>query len=523
MKRAAIMLAVVSTACSRGAAPPAVPATAPAPGAPTAQTNPQASALMSDPDEYRIEHVTRDAGEAIFTRTGIGDPYRAGVPYPIFLALLRAYPDLFGKDPQELAARFGFVARAADPASEDLDVREGLPLGMHLTTDPYTGVQFVVTNCALCHAERLHLAGGDRVVIGLGNKHVRIHAYDAAFADAARRADFGGAMLAPLADAAAAEHHVAWGMDWRVPLVKATVDAMKLRAAARAPLIERTRGGLPGRVAPIESFALVLGALRGKPVATADAVGWSKVPDVIGFAQRTTLSWDGVGEGPMDVLVVEADVAAGVRPEWFWKHPLQGAALGAYLRQPRRDLRFPGTIDRALAARGKQLFTDNCARCHGDYADDGHVVRYDEQVVPLDLVGTEPARARAVTEDFLAAANDPALTRGLTHARRTGGYVPPILTGVWARAPFGHAGQWPSLAVLATPPDQRATRFAEIVFDLDGTYDVGEIGLAHHAKRGAPGPFELTVGAGGISPLGHPFLADLGPDARAVIEYLKTL
>jgi hypothetical protein len=519
MKRAALVLAALSTACSRGAAPPATPTPAAAAQAPAAP----ASAPMSDPDEYRVEHVTRDAGEAIFTRTGIGDPYRTGVPYPIFLALLRAYPDLFGKDPQALAARFGFVARAADPTSDDPDVREGLPLGMHLTTDPYTGVPFVVTSCALCHAERLHLPGGDRVVIGLGNKHVRIHAYDAAFADAARRADFGGDRLAPLADAAAAEHHVPWSLDWRAPLLEATIDAMKLRAAARDPLIRRTRDGLPGRVAPIESFALVLGALRGKPVATADQVGWSKVPDVIGFSQRTTLSWDGVGEGPMDVLVVEADVAAGVRPEWFWKHPLQGAALGAYLRQPRRDLRFPGTIDRALAARGKQLFEDNCARCHGEYADDGRVARYDEQVVPLDIVGTDPARAGAVTDDFLAAANDPALTRGLTHARRTGGYIPPVLTGVWARAPFGHAGQWPSLAVLATPPEQRAQRFAETAFDLDGTYDLGEVGLAHHPMRDKLGPFEVEVGGGGISPLGHPFLADLGPDARAVIEYLKTL
>src|SRR6478736_10129487 len=107
---------------------------------------------MSDPFEYGIDRISKDAGEAIFARTGIGDPYRAGVPYPMFLALLRAYPDLFGKDPQELAARFGFVARAADPTSDDLDVREGLPVGMHLTVDPYTQVPFVVTNCALCPA-----------------------------------------------------------------------------------------------------------------------------------------------------------------------------------------------------------------------------------------------------------------------------------------------------------------------------------------------------------------------------------
>ena len=519
MRRFAIALAFAgSAACSRSTAtPPPVAPVAPAP-APAA-----ANVLMSDPAEYAIDHVSRDAGEAIFARTGIGDPYVRGVPYPIFLALERAYPDLFGKDTQALAAKFGFVARAADPTSTDEDLREGLPLGMHLTTDPYTGVQFVVTSCALCHAERLRLPGGDRVVIGLGNKHVRIHAYDAAFVDAARRPDFGGAALAKLADEEAAAHHVPWSLDWRTPLVDATVKAMKTRAAQRGELVAKTRDGLPGRVAPIESFAVVLAALRGQPIDLAAQTGWSKVPDVIGFAQRTTLSWDGAGEGPMDVLVVEADVAAGVRPAWFWKHPLQGASLGAYLRQPRRDLPFPGTIDRALAAKGKQLFADNCSRCHGDYADDGHVVRYDEQVVPLDVVGTDPARAHAPTDAFLAAANDTKLTNGLTRASRTNGYVPPVLTSVWARAPFGHAGQWPSLAVMATPPAERASRFADVVFDLDAPYDLGAVGIASHPARDLAGPFELTVGQGGISPLGHPFLADLGADSRAVIEYLKTL
>ncbi len=523
MRRVAIAVAVAGfSACASRAAP--VAPVAPTPLATAAHAGaPAANDLMSDPSEYAIDHVSYDAGQAIFTRTGIGDPYRAGVPYPIFLALLRAYPDLFGKDTQELAARFGFVARAADPGSDDLDVREGLPLGMHLTIDPYTRVPFVVTNCALCHAERLHLPGGDRVVVGLGNKHVRIHAYDAAFFDAARRADFSAATLAGLADAAAEEHHVTWPLDWRTPLVRATADAIVARADLRKDFIARTRGGLPGRVAPIESFAVVLAALRGSPIATAKDVGWSKVPDVVGFAARTTLSWDAAGEGPMDVLVVEADVAAGVRPAWFWKHPLQGASLGAYLRQPRRELRFPGAIDRKLAARGRILFADDCARCHGDYADDGRVVRYDEQVVSLDVVGTDPARAGAPTDDFIAAANDPALTRGFTRVRRTGGYVPPVLTSVWARAPFGHAGQWPSLAVLATPPDQRVARWGALVYDLDGTYDLADVGLAHHAARDALGPFELAVTASPISPLGHPFLADLGPDARAVIEYLKTL
>ena len=101
---------------------------------------------------------------AIFTRTGIGDPYRTGIPYPMFLALLRAYPDVLAKDTQR--ARRSLRLRRARRRSTQRRPRRarGLPLGMHLTTDPITGVPFVVTSCALCHSERLHWRGrrGDR-------------------------------------------------------------------------------------------------------------------------------------------------------------------------------------------------------------------------------------------------------------------------------------------------------------------------------------------------------------------------
>ena len=517
---AAVLIAAAVAACGT----PATTATTatPATGA-VSVDRPPAEPPMSDPAEYAIDRVSWQAGEVIFARTGIGDPYRTGVPYPIYLALLRQYPDLFGADTQAVAARFGFIARPADPASPDRDVREGLPLGLHLTDDPFTGVPFVVHNCALCHAERVRWPGGETLVVGLGNKRVRIHDYDAAFSAAAGRADFDVATLAPLAEAAAAERGIAWPLDWRTTLVKATIAAIEQRRRDRKAYLGRVAGGPPGRVAHIEAFALAIGAALDRDIATAPVVGWSKVPDVVGFGARTTLSWDGAGEGPMDVLVVEADFAAGVRPAWFWAHPLQGASLGAYLRQPERELPFPGPIDRKLAARGRALFDDNCAPCHGTYGDDGRVRRYDEQIVPLADVGTDPARADAITDDFVTAANDHTLTHGITRTRRTGGYVPPVLTDVWARAPYGHAGQWPSLAVMATPPTKRPL---QIVLQLDALYDLKAVGVSTRAP-GAPlaaGEYLHDAGKPGLGVQGHPFLADLGADAAAaVIEYLKSL
>src|ERR1700734_486288 len=246
MLRPVLPALAVLLASSRARVPDA-PAAPPAPPA-----SPAASALVSDPAEYAIEHVSEDAGERIFTRTGVGDPYRTGLPYPVFLALLAAYPDELGGTTAAFAARFGFLPRRA--AGEDRDDREGLPIGMHLTTDPNTRIPFLMTSCALCHAEVIRWPGGEKLVVGIGNKRIRIHAYDDALARIAARADFDAARLGPLAAKAAEERALAWPSEARAPMLDATIHALRDRAAARGRFLDRVRGGLPGRVAPIESF-----------------------------------------------------------------------------------------------------------------------------------------------------------------------------------------------------------------------------------------------------------------------------
>jgi hypothetical protein len=510
------LLVCVLVGCSAPATTtPPVPVTKRAPDVP-----------MSEPAEYDIDRISRAAGEAIFVRTGIGDPYKTGLPYPIFLALQRAYPQTLGADTQALAQRFGFVARAADPTSADPDVRAGLPIGMHLTTDPITNVPFVVTSCALCHVERVRWQTPKGIeqatIVGLGNKRVRIHAYDAAFALIAHQKSLTVEKLGRLAREAARDYKIEWPDQYADAFVAGTIAALRTRADQRAELHERASHGPPGRVATLEAFVPALRELSGKHIDYARDVGWAKVPDVIGFRNRVTLSWDAGGEGPMAVLVVEADIAVGARIEWFDRHPFQGASLDAFLRTPAPRPTFPGKFDRHLAERGRVLFEEHCADCHGRYARDGEPLDYDEQVVALADIGTDAARANAATESFEHAANDRALTHGYTRFRRTFGYVPPVLTNVWARAPYGHAGQWPSLAVLAMRPDQRPTK---LVVDLDAPYDLTNVGVATHAA-GDPlraGEYLHDASKPGFSVAGHPFLADVGAEAPAVIEYLKAL
>jgi hypothetical protein len=471
---------------------------------------------FSDPEEYRDHGISAAAGEAYFSRLGGGDPYATGIAYPVWLALLEAYPQQLGGDVGAFADRFGFTIDPAAPPG-------ALPLGFHPTTDPKTGVSFVVMNCQLCHAERVRLDDGDRVVSGLGSTRVRVHAYDAALVHVARDAGFTTERVLAAAAQAARARSLVWPDAVRAPIVRATVSALRERAEARGIDAERLAAGLPGRVATIESFAMALGA-RGSHVPLGATIGWAKIPDVRGFPYRDTLSWDGVGAGSPVALAAEADFAFGARPQWFESHRHIATSLYLFLKRFDRKLPYPAPIDATLARRGGEVFDATCARCHGFYAPDGPQprVRYRERVVPVALVGTDAARADAVTPEFVAAANAVPLTHGVSTVAATGGYVPPVLLDVWARGTYGHAGQWPSIDVLATKPDLRPRRF---VVDLDAPYDAPRMGLTWRPGTDAPARgYAYDAAAPGQGVEGHRFLCDLPDgDRRAVVEYLKTL
>ncbi len=481
----------------------------PSPGAP--------QEWMSDPVEYQDHGLSAALGEKVFAETGGGDPYATGIAYPMLLALLEAYPSDLGADMAGFSARFGLLR---DPAG----AKDALPIGLHLTRDPLTHVDFVMTNCRFCHAERLRLPDGDRIVSGLGSTRVRVHAYDDALTRIARDASFDAARLLPIATRVAREHELPWPADVATAIARETVRKMKERATARADGPERLAQGLPGRVATIESFAMTLGL----GAAHAGAIGWTKIPDVRGFPYRDTLSWDGVGTGSPVALAAEADFAFGARPRWFETHRHIATNLYLYLKHFDRRLPYPGAIEPALARRGESVFEGKCSHCHGSYAPESPQgrVRYREQVVPLEVVGTDPARAAAVTPAFVAAANAVPLAHGLTTVARTMGYVPPVLLDVWARGPYGHVGQWPSIEVMAMKPEARPRRYA---VDLDAPYDVAHLGRAWRDLSGAPptlkpGEYLYDAAPEGYGVKGHPFLCDLPPDdRRAVLEYLKTL
>jgi mono/diheme cytochrome c family protein len=477
---------------------------------------------MSEPAEYAGSVLSAKAGEEYFGHAGSGDPYATGMAYPVFLALMQAYPEELGRDWNDFAERFGFIAdpqRAGDP--------QALPVGFHLTTDPNTGVPWLVGNCQVCHAERLRLPAGDVVVTGMGSTRARPHAYVSSLVNIGRRADLREESIEALAAAKAEQYGVPWPALARKPIVKASLRGLRALAAKGAAQAARFDVALPGRVATIESFALKLEAEGHAPVPTPETVGWAKIPDVVGFPYRETFSFDAATVGSPQALVLEADFLFGTRPKWYLSHPQIATDVYLYLRSFRRKLAYPGSVDATLAAQGKEAFDAKCAGCHGLYVDRGGetAVSYQERVVPAETVGTDRARLDAVSPQFVAAANAFPLTRGYTQTRNSGGYVPPVLLNVWARGLLGHAGQWPSIEVLATPPDRRPHQF---IVATNGTYDLERFGVRYEAiaapRALRPGEYLYDGDKPGYGVAGHPFLSRLGDaDRRAVVEYLKTL
>ncbi len=195
---------------------------------------------------------------------------------------------------------------------------------------------------------------------------------------------------------------------------------------------------------------------------------------------------------------------------------------------------YPYPIDETRAARGKLLFEQRCATCHGTYGPDG---KYPNKIVELDEIGTDPTRALAITE------------RAKTHYEATWfgaelgpdgqkmtyrlprGYQAPPLDGIWATAPYFHNGSAPTLYHVLNS-EARPTYFTRSYRTGAADYDPSRVGwkievLDGPADSSLPGierrrVYDTTQPGQGNG--GHTFGDGLTEqERRDLIEYLKKL
>jgi hypothetical protein len=222
-----------------------------------------------------------------------------------------------------------------------------------------------------------------------------------------------------------------------------------------------------------------------------------------------------------------------------------------------RDLGFPKeAFDQQLADRGKPIYAQLCADCHGATGTDfsGAQVGW---VTPIEAIGTDRYRLDNYTEELSstqamlyagenkvagAGDNSPPLdeahlkscgmaahgdaqenTYRFKRFHKTNGYANLPLDGVWLRAPYLHNGSVPTLWDLLLPAAQRPKQF----YRGNDAYDWKKMGFESESATASDGTYYFHYdttepGNSNSGHEGHGYGTDLfDDDKKALIEYLK--
>lgn len=187
--------------------------------------------------------------------------------------------------------------------------------------------------------------------------------------------------------------------------------------------------------------------------------------------------------------------------------------------------KYPFSIDNSLAERGKLLFEQTCSECHGTYGPGGE---FPNEVIPIEVVGTDRRRFDAIYKERREAANEGWLQYYGEHPIdiESKGYLAQPLDGIWASAPYFHNGAAPTLWAV-----MHSSERPKIWKRTENGYDQVKVGLEIEEFDAVPE--NLTSRERrmyydtthiGNSAEGHTFPDALSKDEKlAVIEYLKTL
>jgi mono/diheme cytochrome c family protein len=201
--------------------------------------------------------------------------------------------------------------------------------------------------------------------------------------------------------------------------------------------------------------------------------------------------------------------------------------IQAYFRSIKPP-KYPFPIDATRADKGRLVFEKTCAKCHGTYGPGGS---YPNEVVPLDLIGTDPARAKGITRRFVQHYNSTWFGENEKVDEEMVGYQAPPLDGIWATAPYLHNGSVPSLA-LVLQSSERPARFRRPPSTDFLHYDRANVGWKYQLEPEPADPkmkaqdsrYIYDTARWGLGNRGHTFGDKLSEEQRTeVIEYLKTL
>lgn len=183
---------------------------------------------------------------------------------------------------------------------------------------------------------------------------------------------------------------------------------------------------------------------------------------------------------------------------------------------------YPYPIDAGRAAKGKALFLQTCAGCHGTYGDKPY---YPNVVVPPRVIGTDSMLWKyfIIYTGYTDWFNKSwlAVSSPVAQERPQPGYVPPPLDGVWITAPYLHNGSVPTIENVLNSKSRPA--LWQRNFNKE-EYDYEKLGWRYKILSRPHGKKTYDTRIPGYGNYGHTFGDRLtGNERKNVIEYLKTL
>ena len=452
-----------------------------------------------------------------FKYGSIGAEPNSGLPYRMWKALPSLYPKEF--DGRNDNSAFGFLYEK-DASGRPLD----LPIG--ISRREVNGVDIVWFNCATCHVGtwRETQNAPPHIVPGMPSNNLDLYRFIRFILDIAADERITSDTLFPAMRRQGAHFGMLDKIAWRQAILPFVREGLVEHRSRLLPLLEKQPPWGPGRVDTFNPYKLLLELPYGSRVPNPELVGTADFPAVFDQGHRKTmhLHWDGDNDS-LGERNLSAAIGAGVTAKTVDHAAIErNAAWLLNLKPPPSPYR----PDPAAVDRGKAIYMQGCAVCHGWQGSDAYVFEGDKigKVEPIENVGTDPNRLNSYTQgfrDWQVSTLFAGTPYHFTHFEKTNGYANVPLDGLWLRAPYLHNGSVPTLAALLLPPDRRPKAFvrgADVIDPNEGGFQApscmpGEVGDA----------FCFDTSARGNSSEGHIYGTDL-PDQKKsdLLAYLLT-
>lgn len=442
-----------------------------------------------------------------------GGERESGFPYWIWQALPQVCPEHL---PGKGYASLGMIYEAG----------KDLPVGVSKRRN--LGLDRVFLNCAVCHASTVRSGPSEppRLILGMPAHRLDIKAFETFFFNCAAGPKFAAEYIVPEIERLAGKLS---------PIDRYLVYPVAISLMRERLLMLRGRFSFafsqpewgPGRVDTFNS-AKVLFNFPMHQLPPKELLGASDFPSIWNQAKRMKrddgsrmeLHWDG-NNTHTEERNKSAAFGTGTTPPTIDLKAIGRVEAWLLTAEPPA---YPLPIDAERAARGKVLYGEYCAACHGASGKDFSGAKVGH-VTPLAEIGTDRARLDSYTYEL--AVNQATLYAGYPHRfqhfRKTFGYANMPLDGIWLRSPYLHNGSVPTLRDLLEPAAARPVEFYRGNDELD-PQRVGFVSTVAEVRGQRLFHYRTTEpGNGNRGHEGHAYGTDLAAaDKDAIVEFLKT-